>query len=423
MEAESTPLLVILVGLVAVTAMVVRAIMARSAVPALVVFIVMGLALRIAEDRTGMLGPTGEATLELLAQLGVIALLFRIGLESDIRGLLDQIGPASLVWVGNVVLSAVPGYLVVSHLLGYGVVPSLVAAVALSATSVGVSLGMWAQHNAIRTRKGALLTDVAEMDDLSGIALMALIFAIVPLFRAGAQEAVLLPQIASIGGIFMLKLVGFAAVCALLGRFVEERVTRRLRQRESAAELMVFVAGTGILIAGIAEWLGISAAVGALFAGILFSRDPDAVRFDAGFQGLFHLLTPFFFVGVGLGIELSAAGSALWVGLALVTVAVLGKLVGAGLPARLTTTTAGAALIAVSMVPRAEITMIIMSRGRELGDWAVPPELYAGFVIVSAVTCVVAPVVLEILFRRFPGELRDAQSVTDRSTADDDAAT
>lgn len=407
MDTGSHSLVILAVGAVVMLAMVLRALLARTFVPALVAFIGLGIAVQLADTRLGLLGQDGEAVFDLLAQLGIIALLFRVGLESDVRGLFDQLGPASLVWAGNVVLSAVPGYLLMTELLGYGVIPALVAATALTATSVGVSLGMWAQHDALRTRKGELLTDVAEMDDLSGIALMALLFTVLPLMRDGADGDTLWPAVLSTGGLFVLKLVAFSVACYLVGRFVERRVTERLKARESTAELTVFVAGTGILIAGAAELLGISAAVGALFAGIIFSRDPEAVKIDAGFSGMFHLLVPFFFVGVGLGIELSAVGSALGVGLALAVVAILGKVVGAALPALLVTGAAGASLVAVSMVPRAEITMIIISRGQELGDWAVPPELYAGFVIVSAVTCVAGPVMLEILFRHFAAEVRD----------------
>ena len=59
------------------------------------------------------------------------------------------------------------------------------------------------------------------------------------------------------------------------------------------------------------------------------------------------------------------------------------------------------------MVPRAEITTIIVERGQQLGDWAVPAELYAAFVLVSAVTCLLAPVALEMLFRRWPHEIKE----------------
>lgn len=114
-----------------------------------------------------------------------------------------------------------------------------------------------------------------------------------------------------------------------------------------------------------------------------------------------------FFVGIGLGLETDALGSALGIGTVLTVVAVVGKIIGAGLPALFMTGFSGATLIGISLVPRAEITMIVMERGRQLGDWAVPADLFAAFVAVSALTCLVAPIALQILFPRLQGRLSD----------------
>jgi len=410
-SVQSVSFLILLVGLLIVASVVLRALLDRSCIPALVGFMGLGFVLTLADHRWDLISEQGAYALDVLAQLGIVVLLFRVGLESDPGGLRRQLRSASAVWIGNIALSAVPGYIVMSWLLGYGTIPSLVAAVALTATSIGVSVGMWRQHDALGTRKGQLLTDVAEMDDLSGVALMALLFAVLPVLRdQGAASGAILPQLAGTGAIFVLKFLAFAALCYGFARFCEARLTRTFRRFGTDPELVVLVAGIGIVIAGLAAWLEFSAAVGALFAGMAFSRDPEAVKVDAGFRGLYHLLAPFFFIGIGLSLEPGAFGSALGVGGALVVVAVLGKVIGAGLPALLSTGAAGAAAIGISMVPRAEITMIIVERGQQLGSWAVPPELYAAFVIVSAATCVLAPVTLEVMFRRWPGRIKDGPS-------------
>ncbi len=351
----------------------------------------------------------------MLAELGIVALLFRVGLESDLAGLRRQIGSASIVWIGNIVLSGVPGYFVMSWLLGFDQIPSLIAAVTLTATSIGVSVGMWRQHDALDTSKGQLLTDVAEMDDLSGLALMVLLFAVVPILRdtegGSGESGGIWTQLLSTGGWLFAKFVLFAMLCAAFARYVEEPMTHLFEQHATRQETTVFVAGIGITIAGVAAWLGFSAAVGALFAGLAFSRDPESVKLDTGFTGFYHLFTPFFFIGIGLSLDTGAFTSALGVGAALAALAVVGKLLGAGLPALFATGATGAALIGVSMVPRAEITMIIMERGQQLGDWAVPAQLYAAFVLVSAITCLFAPVTLEFMFRRWPDQAgREPQS-------------
>ena len=188
-QTTSSPIL--LIGLLIAAAVAVRAFLDRTYVPALVGFIGLGILLGLADDRFDILSEEGHAALDILAELGIVALLFRVGLESDIAGLRRQLGRASLVWMGNVLLTAVPGYFVMSWLLGYDQIPSLIAAVALTATSIGVSVGMWQQHDALGTPKGQLLTDVAEMDDLSGLALMVLLFAVVPILHetgAGAER-------------------------------------------------------------------------------------------------------------------------------------------------------------------------------------------------------------------------------------------
>lgn len=405
---DSLGFLILLIGLVVAASILLRACLDRTHIPSLVGFMALGFLLRLADDRLDLLTKEGEFAFEVLAELGLFALLFRVGLESDLAGLRRQLPTASLIWVGNVALSAIPGYLVMSYVLGFGTIPSVVAATALTATSIGVSVGMWRHHKALRTRKGEMLTDVAEMDDLSGIALMALLFSVLPLLREGGNAAGgFTSELLGTGAIFLAKLTAFALLCFAFARYLEQPLTSSFRKLGTRPELMVLVTGIGILIAGTASLLGFSTAIGALFAGLAFSRDPEAVKIDAGFRGLHHLLAPFFFVGIGLALEVDALGSALGTGVVLALVAILGKVVGAAVPALLATSAAGAMLIGVSMVPRAEITMIIIERGQQLGDWAVPADLYAAFVLVSAITCLVAPITLEFLFRRWPAEIRE----------------
>jgi Kef-type K+ transport system membrane component KefB len=112
------------------------------------------------------------------------------------------------------------------------------------------------------------------------------------------------------------------------------------------------------------------------------------------------LFTPFFFVGIGLHIDPAMLTPALGLGAPLLDVAVLGKIVGTSLPALFTTGGSSALLLGVSMVPRAEIAMVIMQRGLMLGDWAVPARVFAAMALVSAVTCMFTPFVVHTLLRK-----------------------
>ena len=90
---------------------------------------------------------------------------------------------------------------------------------------------------------------------------------------------------------------------------------------------------------------------------------------------------------------------------ALVLVAVHGKVIGAGWPALMTTGLAGATLIGISMVPRAEIAMIIAQQGSDLGDWAMPAEAYSSLAMISVVTCLLSPLAIRWMIRKFPQSL------------------
>ena len=162
------------------------------------------------------------------------------------------------------------------------------------------------------------------------------------------------------------------------------------------------IAGFGLIIAALAELLGLSVAIGAFFAGLIFSRDPETVKLDTPFGTLYGFFTPFFFIGIGLNIDPGTLTTGLGIGGALLVVAIIGKLVGTGGPATLTTAWPGSLLLSISMVPRAEIALVIMQRGLNLGEWAVPGDVFSGMVVVVAVTAVISPMILRVLLKRWP---------------------
>ena len=401
-EPGTRSLLVLLVGGVVVCAILMRGLLKRMRIPPMIGFMLLGFLLRLADAKWGFLGEHSLGVLEFLAAIGVVVLLFRVGLESNLPGLVHQLPRAGVIWAGNVLLSGLPGYFAARLILDQALIPSLFVAIALTATSVGVSMRVWQERDALKTANGELLIDVAELDDISGVALMAILFAVVPVLREGGGDQALLPAVVTTGGLFLLKLAVFSAVCVFFSRYIERRLTHLYTAVGDAPEPMLLVAGTGIVIAAVAGWLGFSLAIGALFAGLVFSRDPEAVKQEASFGPIYELFTPFFFIGIGLKIQPDALGYAVIPAIVLAVVAIGGKIAGTALPALFQAGTVGALLIGTSMVPRAEIAMIVMERGHSLGSWAVPPEMYAGMVVVSAVTCFGAPLTLHWLLRRYP---------------------
>jgi len=395
------PLLVALLGATIIVTILLRSGLDAVGLPALTGYIVLGFLARLLDARVDVIPANGELLLDFLSHSGVIALLFRVGLESEVSALWDQLGRAWPVWLGSIAVSGLLGYAAARWALGLDLVAALFVGVALTATSVGVSLGAWRSADALDTRNGALLVDTVELDDFSGVVLMALLFAVAPALRGGAGAA-LGPELAGTTAVVLFKAALFLGFCFLFSRYAEERVTEALRRISEPYGLALVVAGIGILIASLAEVLGFSFAIGAFFAGLVFARDPESVKIDASFSSVYALFVPFFFLRIGFDIDPGAVAPALVPAAVLGLVAIVGKVAGTGLPAWPTAGLAGATVLGVSVVPRAEITMVIMERGRALGDWAVPPRIYGGAILVTLVTCLVFPVLTRWLLDRWP---------------------
>jgi len=391
---------VLLVGLGIISAGLLKSGMNALGVPAMVGYLLLGVLLSVADMHTGVLTPPVRHAFDFLADVGVIALLFRVGLDSHPGALARKLPQATSVWVGNVAAAAVLGFLVAYYALDLALATALVVATALTATSVGVSIAPWQEANALGSDNGRLLLDVAELDDVSAIALMALALAMIPVL--GGDGAALSAAVVPTAVAFIAKLAFFIGFCYLFSRFLESRITRFVARLEPAPERMLTVAGVGFVIAAFADWLGFSLAIGALFAGLVFSRDPEAVKTESSFTDLYAFFTPFFFINIGIHVDPVHLADGVGIGLVLLVAAVAGKFLGAGVPALLTTGVAGAALLGVSMIPRAEIALVVLHRGRQLGEGTVPDEVYSGVVFVSAATCIGAPLVLHRLLRRWP---------------------
>ena len=387
-------------------AMLVRGICRRAGIPALVGYMLLGVVLRVVDPDGSLIGPDTLAIFEFLAGIGIIALLFRVGLEAEAKGMLRQLRSAAWVWIGNVGLSGVLGFVTAKYMLGLALVPSLFAAVALTATSLGVCLGVWREAEKLNTPAGALLTDVAELDDVSGIVLMILLISVAPILVAGNGGLA-----AAMGGALFeiaIKIALFAAICLAFARYLERPITGLFERIEPVPNPMLPIAGMALVFAALAGWLGFSLAVGALFAGLIYSRERAAEHVDRAFSPLYDFFVPFFFVNIGLVLDPDFAFASLAIGVPLLIAGILGKVAGTFFPAIAVTSVTGGLVLGLSMVPRAEIALVIASEGRKLGDWAVPPDLFGGIVLVSLVTSIVSPILVGRILGRWTPVIKDA---------------
>lgn len=392
-------LLILYIGTASVLSILIKSLASRIGIPPLVGYIFLGFLIRFLDWRYGFLSTHSESIFEFLAQIGVIILLFRVGLESKLGGLKRQLRRASVIWPGGVIFSGLLGYAAASWFLGFDVLPGLFIGTALTATSVGVSVKVWEEMNALQSKTGQVLVDVAELDDISGVILMALLFSLIPVLHNGLEGS-LLSGIAAAAGEILLHVLLFGFFVLLLALYAEKRLMTFFRHIEAPPDPILTVAGMAFIIASLAGMLGLSLAIGAFFAGLVFSREPESLKIDAPFNTLYNFFCPFFFIGIGLDIDPEALKTAAGPGMLLFLTACLGKFLGHGVPAYFTVGRKESLMIGASMIPRAEIAMIIMQRGLKLGPWAVPDKGFAAMVVVSMATCITGPMIVRWLFPR-----------------------
>lgn len=382
---------IIALGGILIWIMFVKSILTRIRIPALVGFLATGIFIRWANGTEGPIPEEAFDIFSFFGELGLITILFRVGLESNLKSLLAQVRRASVVWSANMVISGAVGFITAYYALGIHLIPSLFITAAFTATSVGVSVKIWEEMNILDSTDGKLLIDVAEMDDISAIFIMALLFSVAPVLHAG-ENASLVRLIPIQLAVVCLKFIGFAALCFLFAHFVEERMMNYFKNLdEPPPDAMIIVISFGFVIAALAALLGLSLAIGAFFAGLLFSRDPDCIKMESSFIPIYEFFSPFFLLGVGLDIDPATMVSGLKLGGVLLAAAVIGKFAANGFPVYFMYGSVSAALIGISMVPRAEITMVIMQTGLSMGNWAVPSALFNAMVFVAVGTCLISP--------------------------------
>ena len=397
MQPEYT--LIVTLSALLILSPVVRGLLERIGVPALVGYITLGLLISTLNQQWSFVTTEFESTISTLAQLGVVAMLFRVGLKSHTSALLAKLPDASSIWIGDVLTNIAFGFLISRYALALPLETSLIIATAFSATSVAVSVSVWDSMHKLNTSIGQLLVDVAELDDLSGVLLLALLLAIIPILGDG--EAALLSSIGSTSIVVLVKLTTFIFGCYMFSHYLEPGFTRFSKScADSITGITISVLGAGLGIAAIAGLLGFSLAIGALFAGLAFSRDPEAVHTEARFSYFHDLLAPFFFIHIGMQVDPTAIIPSIGMASILFVPAVLGKVIGVAVPALRVVEKRDAILLGISMVPRAEIAMVIIYQCSIFGSNIVSDEVFAAMVLMAIMTSISAPVALRLMLSR-----------------------
>lgn len=336
-----------------------------------------------------------------MAEIGVILLMFMAGLETNFEDIKRSALAATLVAVGGVALPFVGGWYTASA-WGYASTTAIFVGVLLVATSVSISAQTLRELGRLKSKPGVTILAAAVLDDVLGIIVLSVVLGMV---GGDAAHAATGGHGSESLGLLLVKIFGFFAVGGLVGWKLLPPLVRWVSKFESGTAVLAVGISIALGYAYVAEFAGLAGIIGAYLAGLMLSLTDFRGRLLHEVEHTaFAFFVPFFFVSVGLAANF--AGLTLSFGLfilVLVLVAVVTKMVGGGVGARLGGLNMRDAVgVGAGMVARGEVGLIVATIGLERG--LIQAELYTAMVAVSLLTTLVTPPLLKMVFAKGESE-------------------
>ncbi len=343
-----------------------------------------------------------DAVLHALSELGVLILLFQIGLHTDLRAL-AKVGSTALVagLVGVVLPFA--GGIVVSRWMGIEMLPAIVIGAALTATSIGISARVLSDLGQLKTSEGQVVIGAAVFDDVVGLIILSIVASMV----AGAD--VTIGSITSISAVA----IGFVVIAIALGSVTIPPLFRLVENVKVTGALGTIALGFALLLAWLATQAGSAMIIGAFAAGLILHPTPQRKEIEHSATQLGYFFVPMFFASVGASVDLAAlvTRDALIVGSLLIVVGVIGKVLAGFAPWWFK---GNKLLIGVALVPRGEVGLIFAKLGLAAG--VLTAERFGALMLMVVVTTFMTPPLLGLIAKRGSP---DDESSADKSGIDD----
>jgi Kef-type K+ transport system membrane component KefB len=345
---------------------------------------------------------TGAEIIHVLAELGVVLLLFEIGLETDLKEMF-RVGTASLsVAAVGVILPFLLGFAYwayLPHAASEGTTDLTMAAIfvgaTLTATSVGITARVLSDLGQMHSEEAKIIIGAAIIDDVLGLVILTVVSGM----AAGAS-------VHALGIVRVLVVaVGFLVVAVLAGRYAAPRLFDLVVRMRVRYVLLVFAVAFALGLSAAAAVVGSALVIGAFAAGVILSGTNQFDTIEKEIRPVASIFTPIFFVSVGASVNLGllnpareGAAGILGVSIMLTLLAILGKL-AAGWAApwvkfrRL--------VVGVGMIPRGEVGLIFADIGRRAG--IMNEAVFGAVLLMVMATTFVAPPGLKALFGASPG--------------------
>ena len=342
-----------------------------------------------------------EETIAELAELGVILLMFLVGLEVNLRELLKVGKVGVFAGIAGALLPVALAYPVIVF-NDYSWQPALFGGVVVAATSVSISAQVLLELGHLQSKVGNALLATALIDDVLAILLVSITIAVIGGDGSEANAGDII--------IIVIQMAVYLVAAFTVAWFVLPRVIDRLSEIPDAAQsygISALAIVAALLFAWSAEELGgVAMITGSFIAGMGLTQTKDRVKHEIEEATAFisyAFFVPIFFLDVGLRTELSVATSALGFLVLLLLGAIISKVAGCGIGARLGGFNNEESLqLGVCMISRGEVGLIIASLGLSTGVFIAGDPLFSSLFMVIIVTTLVTPLLVRRIFPRDP---------------------
>ncbi|HEV8657501.1 MAG TPA: cation:proton antiporter [Thermoanaerobaculia bacterium] len=339
--------------------------------------------------------------LQILSEVGVILLLFLIGLETDVRRLLSVGGASATVAFVGVALPLLGG-IAAGRALGMPPVVSLLLGAALTATSVGITARVLADLGHLKSDEAQVILGAAVIDDVLGLICLAIVAGL------AAGQTLTTWSVAKM----FIAAFGFIALALVIGSVLAPRVMALITRLRVAKGLFFASVMFAFALAWTADFIGSAMIIGAFAAGLILARTGRGADIEHEVHDVAQFFIPIFFVLVGAAVDLETlnpfepqARRFFIIGVVLTLIAIVGKVAAGyasfGRPLR-------RLVIGVGMVPRGEVGLIFAQLGLSTG--LLTAGLYSSVAMMVIVTTLIAPPALRALLKPVVDEKRSTVS-------------
>jgi len=345
----------------------------------------------------------------ILAEIGIILLLFEVGLETDPGKILGAGRKAIVVAFGGFIAPLIVGFVTAHYIFNLSSLVSLFIGGALTATSIGITVRTLTDLHRQNSVEGQITLGAAVLDDILGVVLLAL------LYEFSVTGEINLINTSKVLGFVLL----FFMMAPVIAKLMSHGINRLDQRIDNPGLIPVTIVSLVLFFAWLAHWIGAPELLGGFAAGIALSRRfflpyGLAIKADHKFSAkieqqmkpIIQLFTPIFFVTVGLSLDLREVNWASpffwWFSLTMLIVAIITKFTGAlfisePFPRRV--------VVGMAMVPRGEIGLIFAGLGATAGVFT--KEIYTALIMVIAYTTLLSPLWLKMYYRLFHRYLPD----------------